>query len=207
VIGRGERAEAPVAAILAGGRGRRIGGEKATVELDGRPLLAYAAEVLGSVLEEVVVVAKHDTGLPSVEGIAAVWVEPEGAFHPLAGVVHALRMASGRPVLACGVDMPLLTPEVVQAVAHADPGAAPAAVPRAGGRLRPLMALYTPLALAGLSGYGPEDAPQAAVAALDPAIVEIDDADAFFEVNAPEDVLQASALRAERARVQPKVNE
>jgi hypothetical protein len=69
------------------------------------------------------------------------------------------------------------------------------------------MALYTPLALAGLSGYGPEDAADAVVAALGPTIVELDDADAFFTVNAPEDVLHASALRAERARVQPKVNE
>jgi molybdopterin-guanine dinucleotide biosynthesis protein A len=103
--------------------------------------------------------------------------------------------------------MPLLTAEVVHAVADADPAGAPAVVPRAGGRLEPLMALYTPLALAGLSGYGPDDAPEAVVAALEPVILDVDDADAFFTVNAPEDVLQASALRAQRARVQPKVNE
>lgn len=199
--------DAPIGAVLAGGQGRRIGGDKATVELDGRPLLAYAVGVLGQVLDEVVVVAKHDTGLPSVEGISAVWVEPEGAFHPLAGIVHALRMAAGRPVLACAVDMPLLTPEVVAAVAHANAGSAPAVVPRAAGRLEPLMALYTPLALPGLSGYGPEDPTEAVVTALGPVIIEIEDADAFFTVNAPEDVLQVSALRAQRARAQPNVNE
>jgi molybdenum cofactor guanylyltransferase len=198
--------ESPVGAVLAGGQGRRIGGDKATVELDGRPLLAYPVDALREVVDEVVVVVKADTQLPELEDVA-VWVEPDGAFHPLAGVVHALRMAAGRPVLACAMDLPLLTPEVLRSLLEAPVEGAPAVVPRAGGELQPLAALYTPLALAGLAAYAPDDPVPAVVAALGPAVVEIDDAEAFFDVDAPEDLLGASALLAQRTRDQPKVNE
>jgi molybdopterin-guanine dinucleotide biosynthesis protein A len=36
----------PVGAILAGGGGRRIGGDKAIVELHGRPLISYPLETV-----------------------------------------------------------------------------------------------------------------------------------------------------------------
>jgi molybdenum cofactor guanylyltransferase len=190
----------PLGAVLAGGRGRRIGGTKAIVEVDGRPLISYPIAALRAVLDEIIVVAKADTQLPELTGVSAVWIEPDEIHHPLAGIVHALRMASGRPVLACAGDLALLNPEVVRAVLEAPAGNAAAVVPRAGGRLQPLLALYTPLALAGLTTWAPDAPTREVVAALDPAIVDIDDEEAFFNVNSPENVLQASALLATRAR-------
>ena len=189
----------PIGAVLAGGRGRRIGGEKATVEIAGRPLVCYPIDALREVVEEVVVVVKADTELPEMVGVSAVWVEPDGIFHPLAGIVHALRMAAGRPVLACAGDLPLVTPEVLRAVLDARLDDAPAVIARAGGRLQPLVGLYTPLALAGLSGYAPDAPTREVVEALGAAVVDVEDADAFYNVNAPEDVLQASALLSARA--------
>jgi len=183
-----------IGAVLAGGRGRRLGGDKATVELQGRPLVSYPIAVLREVIEEIVIVAKADTQLPELEGVGSVWVEPDEAFHPLAGIVHALRMARGRPVFVCAADMPLLTVEVVRTLLAVDPGDAPAVVPVAGGRPQPLAALYTPAALAGLTEY-PEDAPaRDVVLGLHPKLVAFDDEDAFFNVNAPEDLLHAAAL-------------
>ena len=41
-----------IGAVLAGGGGRRIGGDKAMVELEGRPLLHYPLSVLRAVLDE-----------------------------------------------------------------------------------------------------------------------------------------------------------
>src|SRR5919112_5249330 len=97
----------PVGAILAGGLGRRIGGDKAVVELANRPLLLYPLEALRSVTPEVAVVAKRDTALPSLAGEANVWVEPDEPRHPLTGIVHALRLSAGRPVLVVAADMVL----------------------------------------------------------------------------------------------------
>ena len=190
----------PIGALLAGGRGKRIGGDKAVVEVLGRPLIAYPLEVLLEVLEEVVVVVKPDTVLPRLDGLAGIWKEPESPPHPLAGIVHALRMAKGRSVLACGADMPLVTPAVVAQLAGTDPGEAPAVVPRCDGRLQPLLALYTPLALAGLAEYAPDAAATDVVEALGPCVVDVDDEEAFFNVNGPEDVLDASARLDARRR-------
>ena len=186
----------PIGVVLAGGRGRRIGGDKAIVELDGRPLIEYPLAVVGAVLDDVGVVAKRDTVLPPLRGMATVWLEPDAPRHPLAGVVHALRVARGRPVVVVAADMPLLGTELVRELAFADAGGRVAIVPRAGGRLQPLCARYEAAALGALERFDPHAAATDAVAALEPTVLELDDELPFFNVNAPEDLLQASALLA-----------
>ena len=99
----------PVGVVLAGGRGRRIGGDKAIVELEGRPLVLYPLEALHEVCDDVAVVAKRDSLLPALAGVADLWVEPDEPRHPLAGVAHALHLAAGRSVLAVAVDLPFVT--------------------------------------------------------------------------------------------------
>ena len=47
----------PLGAVLAGGRGSRLGGRKATAEVLGRPLLDWTLEALRRSVEEVVVIA------------------------------------------------------------------------------------------------------------------------------------------------------
>lgn len=195
----------PLGVLLAGGAGRRIGGEKTLVELNGRPLLHYPLVVLREVLAEVVVVCKEHTPLPILTGMAAVWCEPDERSHPLIGVTTALRIVAdeGRGVLVCAGDMPLITAEVVRSILAGarDSASAPAVVARAGGRLQPLLALYRPEALAVLDARDPDESATVVVERMAPAVVEIDDERALFNVNVPEDVLTASALLAERERV------
>ena len=136
-----------IGAVLAGGSGRRIGGDKAMVELEGRPLLHYPLSVLRAVLDEVAVVAKQSTVLPGLDVEIAIWLEPEEPRHPLAGIVHALRCARGRPVVVVAGDMPFVTRGLVAALARERSRGAVAVVPRAGGRLQPLCARYEPRAL------------------------------------------------------------
>ena len=102
----------PIGAVLAGGRARRLGGDKALLEVAGRPLVAWPLAALAAALAEVVVVAKRDTPLPEL-GDVEVWHEPDQPHHPRAGIAHALERAAGRPVLVCAADMPLVTPELV----------------------------------------------------------------------------------------------
>ena len=191
-------APAPLGVVLAGGAGRRIGGEKALVELDGRPLIHYPVAAMHGVLGEVVVVCKESTPLPTFAGVARVWCEPDEPRHPLAGVICALSQTADRPILVCAGDMPLVTADVLRALLAVRAGDAPAVVPRVGGRLEPLLALYRPAALPTLAAMAPGEPATAVVERLDPLVVAIDDEDAFFNVNEPEDVLRASALRAAR---------
>jgi molybdopterin-guanine dinucleotide biosynthesis protein A len=184
----------PIGAVLAGGRSRRMDGAKALAELGGRPLIAWPLAALRAGLDEVVVVAKRSTPLPPLD--VEVWLEPEAPCHPRAGLVHALERAGGRAVLACAGDLPFVTPDVVARLLAAPAGGAPALVPRAGGRLQPLLARYEPGALKRLRAAAPDEPLTASVQALGPEVVELP-AEAFVNVNTPEE-LAAAAQRIAR---------
>ena len=190
----------PIGVVLAGGAGRRIGGAKAIVELRGTPLVEYPLRALQAVLAEVVVVAKRGTALPPLPGVP-IWIEPAEPRHPLAGIVHALEGAGaavgGREILVSAGDLPFVGPDLVERLAHADAQGAPAVVPRADGRLPPLLARDAPAAYAPLAAAlreAPLPSVTDAVLALRPRLLELDDAQAFFNVNAPEDLLTAAGL-------------
>jgi molybdenum cofactor guanylyltransferase len=185
-----------VGVVLAGGLGRRLGGDKAIVELEGRALVHYPLEALHEVCDDVAVVAQRDTILPPLSGIADLWIEPDEPRHPLVGVSHALGLAAGRPVLVVAVDLPLIDAATLRAILATDLGDdACVAAPRAHGRLQPLCALYLPRALeAGLASFDASARAIDVVEGLGVREVEGTDPTAFFNVNAPEDVLQASVL-------------
>jgi molybdopterin-guanine dinucleotide biosynthesis protein A len=194
----------PIGVVLAGGVGRRIGGSKAIVELRGTPLVLYPLRALQAVLAEVVVVAKQGSALPPLPGVP-IWLEPAEPRHPLAGIVHALEAAGAaadveglaREILVSAGDLPFLDPELVEQLVHADAHGAPAVVPRAGGRLQPLLARYAPAAYAPLAAAlqtDPLPSLTDAVAALEPCVLECDDERPFFNVNLPEDLLTAAGL-------------
>jgi molybdenum cofactor guanylyltransferase len=188
----------PVGAVLAGGLGRRIGGDKGMVELDGRPLIAYPIAALRAVLDEVVIVARAGTQMPAdVTRDVPVWTEPDDAIHhPACGIVHALRCAAGRAVLVVAGDMPLLSAALLRALAFTDAEGAPALVPRSGGFLQPLCARYEAAALPALERFEDGARMTDLAAALGPAILEWPEERPFLSVNAPEDVLAAvEALR------------
>jgi molybdopterin-guanine dinucleotide biosynthesis protein A len=157
-----------------------MGGAKAMAPFRGRPLISWPVEALREVLDEVVVVAKRDTVLPP--GLT-VWVEPDEPRHPATGLIEALR--PGGAILACAADMPFVAPELLRALL-ADTSDAPAVVPRSGGRLQPLLALYRPAALALLRT---ESALTATVEAMAPAVLDWPDERTFFNVNAPKDLI------------------
>jgi molybdopterin-guanine dinucleotide biosynthesis protein A len=195
----------PIGAILAGGRGLRIGGEKAIVELEGKPLICYPVEAVQEVLSRVTVLAKSGTRLPRLSGVA-VWIEPEVPRHPLVGITQALALAGGRPVLICAGDLPFVTPELIRRLIKVDARRAPAVVACAQERMQPLLGCYQPKALGLLA-----DAARAgtgrvidAVAALDPVLLEVEDPEELFDVDTPDDLLQAMAmLDRRRAAVPP----
>jgi molybdopterin-guanine dinucleotide biosynthesis protein A len=188
----------PIGAVLAGGRGRRIGGDKAIVTLAGRPLLSYPVQAMCAALDQVVVVAKPSTALPAL-GAVPVWQEPERPSHPLVGVAEALRRASGGWVLVCAGDMPFVPVSLLRSLAALDPAGARAVVTSSARRgLQPLLGCYGPACLESLAAAAREAvAPaRAVVQALAPMVVPVADPRALFNVNSSEDLRQAEALLA-----------
>jgi molybdopterin-guanine dinucleotide biosynthesis protein A len=175
--------DAAVVAVLAGGRGRRMGQPKALAELDGAPLIARPLAAAAAAGLDAVVVAKAGTPLPELD--VPVWHEPDEPVHPLVGIITALERAHG-PVVAVACDQPFVTSELLARLA-----AGPEAAVRAGGRLAPFPARYEPAALPALRAALAREAPvREALAALDPMLIEADER-AIASVNTPEELAAA----------------
>jgi molybdenum cofactor guanylyltransferase len=171
-------------AVLAGGRGRRMGGAKALVRFEGEPLIAWPIAAAMAADLEVVVVAKADTPLPALA--VPVWREPDEPVHPLLGIVTALERADGA-VLAIGCDMPFATSDLLARLA-----AGPEAAVEADGRLAPFPARYEPTALPALRAALAREAPvRETLAALAPVTIAIGDARLVASVNTPEELASA----------------
>ncbi len=173
------------------------------VELGGRPLIRYALDAMTSAFEDVAVLTKADVELPSLPG-ATVWIEPQSYRHPLVGIRQALALADGRPVVVCAADLPFVTPELLGRIAIADRRGAPAVIAAGQGRPQPLLGRYEQLALQLLPDPAVAgDTPLVqAVEAIGPCLLEVQDPEALFIVNTPDDLLQAAAM-LDRPRAAP----
>lgn len=197
----------PSGIILAGGRSRRMGTDKALLDLGGRPVIAHVAGRLAEVCAEVLVVGAD----PARYAFLGLPVVPDAfpGLGPLGGI-HAGLAAMSRPAgLFVASDMPFLRPSLLRHLAEAGRGAAggvpaDAVVPRLHGRPEPLCALYRrslePVAARLLASGG------GAVAALFDAegvrVAWVDEADlrrldpelsSFWNLNTPEDYRRAVA--------------
>jgi molybdenum cofactor guanylyltransferase len=200
--GRDERAGEPIGVILAGGQGRRIGGTKAVVELAGRPLINYPLTAMMSALHDVAVIAKPDTVLPPLPGVT-VWIERAAPQHPLVGITEALALAEGRPVLVCAADLPFVSSALIRRLAATEPGTAAAVIASAAGKIQPLLGCYRPRAAELLSRWSekPERPVREVVGAIRPLLIEVEDQEELFNVNAPEDLLRAAAILDRRRQI------
>ncbi len=173
-------------AVLAGGRGSRLGGAKATALLDGRPLISYALAAMAAAGLDAFVVAKPDTELPPLTGAAIggnvgaigdrgtagaeVVLESAKPSHPLVGIIAALRHAD-RPVVVLAGDMPFASPSLLASLANSSHDA-PLVVPAPGGRPEPLQARWSPALLPELEAALVREEPlRRTVAALAPRLL------------------------------------
>ncbi len=125
--------------VLAGGKSSRMGQDKAFLELGGRTLLAQALEKVRAVTANTWIVgsaAKFAGFGPVVEDVFP-------ACGPLGGIQAALTATSTDLNLVTAVDMPFLQLDFLNyLIARARASNAVVVVPRAGGGLQPLCAIY-----------------------------------------------------------------
>ena len=194
------------AAIIAGGRARRLGGAvKPFLEVDGVAIADRQLAVLRPVFARIIaVVAEAGDAGPWLErGVETVTDAVAGAG-PMAGVAAAVAAAAPGAVVCVAGDLPFLSPALLAALRDRDPDAG-AVVPRtAGGQLEPLCARYgarclpvlqARLAAGRLALHALLAETEGAVwlqgdelAALDPG------GRSFLNVNTPEDLARAGRL-------------
>lgn len=127
--------------VLAGGRSRRLGVDKATLAFGRRPLLQVVVERLGLVCREVVVARGEETrGRARLEArfVPDLFAGGQG---PLAGLHAGLKAAETDFALVVACDMPFLNPDLLAHMASL-PRRYQALVPWVGGRWHPLHAIY-----------------------------------------------------------------
>jgi molybdenum cofactor guanylyltransferase len=86
------------AIVLAGGGSRRMGRDKAWLELDGRPLLAWVIEVLARRCEPIVISARPGQALPEIAGLRVRVDDPVADAGPLVGILAACELLEARGV-------------------------------------------------------------------------------------------------------------
>jgi len=155
---------APIAGlVLAGGEGRRLGGNKAVLRLSGSrsgepgpTLVDWAITRLAAVAAvEEIVVAAGDFGAevgPADRGLR-VSVAPDGpGSGPAAGVLGAARSRPGHRLLVLACDLPLVPVDLLADLAASDADLAPAAEDPADPRsMNPTCSLWAPPALQRLA--------------------------------------------------------
>jgi molybdopterin-guanine dinucleotide biosynthesis protein A len=114
-------ASTALVAILAGGRGSRLGGAKPMVRLGHLPLIGHALAAAREAGLDAIVVAKPQTPLPPLE--CEVIYERAHGHHPLHGLLAALAEAGVRsPDCACvalACDMPFVSAPLLAWLAQA----------------------------------------------------------------------------------------
>jgi len=130
--------------ILAGGRSRRMGRNKALLPVGDRTLVeVIVARLREAALDPLLLVANTPEAYAHLGLQVVSDALPSG--HPLVGIYSGVLHADG-PAFVCACDMPFLNPALIRSMAALAEGV-DAVVPRHNGNYEPLHAVYTPACL------------------------------------------------------------
>ena len=143
------------AVILAGGRGRRMGGsDKGLVDLDGMPLIAHVLNVIAPQVGRVLINANRNAAQYEAFGYPVVNDALDGFQGPLAGFASAMAAASTPYILTLPCDGPLVPQDYAARMIDAlENSGSEIAVAHDGDRMQPVHALLPVGLMANLEGY------------------------------------------------------
>jgi molybdopterin-guanine dinucleotide biosynthesis protein A len=125
--------------VLAGGKSRRMGSDKALLELAGRPLIEHMLKLAGSVCPQVRVVGDPE----KFSRLAPVIRDLHSGQGPLAGIHAALIHSETNLNLILGVDLPFLEAEFLSyLISQSRTSGSLVTVPVADGFVQTLCAVY-----------------------------------------------------------------
>lgn len=186
-------AQPPISAIiLAGGAGRRMGGQdKGLVKFHDLPLVAHVLARILPQVDEILISANRNLDDYRALGYPVVIDALDGFQGPLAGVLAGLHAAHHEWVLTAPCDTPQLPADLVQHLAAPLlTGHAKIVIASAGGRAHPAIMICARRLADDLGKYLAEGgrAVHAWQARHRTATIEFPDAAAFINVNQPEDL-------------------
>jgi molybdopterin-guanine dinucleotide biosynthesis protein A len=127
--------------ILAGGQSRRLGTDKALLELDGESLLARAVHKLAALSDDVIVVTNNPDNYEHLGLVARFVPDEQPGEGALMGVYSGLKVAAHDSALAVACDMPFFSVPLLRymlpKIARYD-----VVIPRFDSMLEPLHAMY-----------------------------------------------------------------
>ncbi len=133
-----------IAAVLAGGRGKRLGMNKALLSINGGMVLDRIISILRNIFPSILLVAQ-DEGSP-LAGMAGPQVRVVADIiagkGPLVGIYTALENSPAPYVFVMACDMPYPSPPLIRCLLAKAPGRE-AVVPRRGEYIEPLFAVYS----------------------------------------------------------------
>ncbi len=133
-----------IAAVLAGGKGRRLGADKASLEIGGKTVLERILECLEELFPMVLLVTQEGSiVVPTGYGDRLkVVVDVVPGKGPLGGIYTALVHSPAQYVFVMACDMPYPSCDLVRCLLTEAPGRE-AVVPRRGKYIEPLFAVYS----------------------------------------------------------------
>ena len=193
--------------LLAAGAGRRMGGPKALVELDGEPLVRRGIRLLadGGCAPVVVVIGASPVQVrPLCDGALVVEAEQweSGMAASLRAGLAAVSATAADACVVALVDQPLVTPAAVERLRAAHAAGAVAAVATYDGRPRnPVLLDRTTWAGVAAAAVGDEGA-RGWLRAHSDDVVQVDctDVGAPDDLDTPQDLAALSPARREGAR-------
>jgi molybdenum cofactor guanylyltransferase len=134
---------AVTAVILAGGRGRRMGGEdKGLIELNGKPLIAHVIDAIQPQVGAILINANRNQARYESFGYPVISDSLPNYQGPLAGFIAAMQALETEDMLTLPCDGPLVPADLMERLYKArQGGGAEIAVAHDGERLQPVYAL------------------------------------------------------------------
>ena len=100
--------------ILAGGKGRRVGGrDKGLIEYNNKPLIQHVIDAIEPQADEIIISANRNIDTYKAYGYSVVSDDANNYMGPLAGIAAALPLCQNDWVFITPCDMPFLPSDII----------------------------------------------------------------------------------------------
>ncbi len=189
--------------VLAGGKGSRLGREKASLKIGGKTLIERVISCLAPLSTEIIVVTGQGEAIPFESPL----VKTIGDLYPgkgaLGGIYSGLAVSTSSHNLVVACDMPFLNAGLLRYMIELSPPF-DVVIPRVEENVEPLHAVYSKACLPSIEGMLKEEnlkiadiLPLVKVRCLSEDEINRFDSQhlSFFNVNTPADLKRAEALK------------
>ncbi|OGX27844.1 MAG: hypothetical protein A2787_08980 [Omnitrophica WOR_2 bacterium RIFCSPHIGHO2_01_FULL_48_9] len=190
----GEKTKQFYGLVLTGGKSKRLGQDKAVLNLSGKPQAEYAYELLLPFCEKVFVSCRPDQAqLPGRKNFPQIIDRPEYSdIGPLAGILSAMQEHPNQVWIVLACDLPFVTPATIRnLISQRNPQKfATAYISTHDGLPEPLCAIYEPQDYQNILQFLKENihCPRKIMIKSDTELVEQADPQSLENINTPEEL-------------------